>query len=1033
MKAINNINKRLGLMVSLFLLATTTVLAQTFVLKGNVKDDTGEGAIGATIKVEGTSNGTVTDFDGNFQLQNVKVGDVVNISYVGYKTETITVSGQAPLNVTLKPDAEVLDEVVVVGYGAQKKSSISGAVDVVKADDLPKAASGSLGEMLRGRSAGMNITSNSASPGSSLNISIRGGLSGQKPLIVIDGVPQVSSNTLGSGTGYGGSDKDNGMINLNPDDIETINVLKDASAAAIYGSGASGGVILITTKRGKSGAPEISYSGSIAFQMMKDKPDFMNARDYMTEVNKVYDEMGNSAGRPFQQGQIDNFVGKGTDWLDEVTRTGIVNEHNLSVTAGSEKTKYLLSLGLYDHQGIAKNNSMNRITGRINIDQEFAKNLKGGLSTSFAQIKYNDVPLGDGRNDNSALIYSAMTYSPVVPVLDENGNYGDNPIRSNIYPNPVSLLDITDETMSKDLFVSAYLEYKPWKDLTIRATAGVDMKDTEHDQYIPTSTMKGYNMNGQASKQNQKTQMNLVNVIATYAKTFADKHDLSVMAGWEYKKSSWEGMGITAQNFPTDGSLMHNIGTSEQENPNIWSSKGTNEMASFIGRINYTLLGRYIATFNLRVDGSSNFSDKHQWGTFPGVSLAWRMTEENFLKNVKWLSNLKLRAGYGQTGNAGNLTGINTFYNVARGSYVMDGSLVNGIALSQLGNPNLKWETLTDINIGLDFGFLRNRINGSIDLYQRTRKDVIMSKSLMSYQEINTIDYNSAVQYRSTGVDFNVSFIIFDKKDFGWTTDINFSYYRNKTIARDADFIPAVYQAWKETWGDLYLYKTNGLVQQGDTYAHLPSSGAGAILYQDLYSYQLDENGERMRDGEGRYIRVEGADGTLDEADKVFFHNSTPIPFSINNTFRWKNWDANIYLYGSLNGWKLNDVKYQSVYGIQDMTYGINALSDVKDRWSQTTPTGTLPGVAEANSGFDPADSDFFYEKAWYLRLDNVSIGYNFNPKWFGGVIKNARAYVAGRNLCVFTPYGGMDPETGNGIGAYPNQWSLAFGLNLKF
>ena len=1011
----------------------TTMLAQTFTLKGNVKDDTGEGAIGATVKVEGSSNGTMTDFDGNFSLQNVKKGDVVNISYVGYLTEKITVSSQTPLNVTLKPDNAVLDEVVVVGYGAQKKSSISGAVDVVKADDLPKAASGSLGEMLRGRSAGMNITSNSASPGSSLNISIRGGLSGQRPLIVIDGVPQAASNTLGTGTSYGGSDKDNGMINLNPDDIETINILKDASAAAIYGSDASGGVILITTKRGKSGAPEISYSGSIAFQMIKDKPDFMNARDFMTEVNKVYDEMGRSAERPFQQGQIDNFVGKGTDWMDEVTRTGIVNEHNLSVTAGSEKTKYLLSLGLYDHQGIAKNNSMNRITGRINIDQELAKNLKGGLSTSFAQIRYNDVPLGNSRHDNSAIIYSAMTFIPTVGVYDQNGNYADNNIRPNIYPNPVSLLDITDETESKDLFVSAYLEYKPFADLTIRATGGVDMKDTQHDQYIPTTTMKGYNMNGQASKQNQKTQMNLVNVIATYAKTFAEKHDLSVMAGWEYKKSSWNGQGITAQNFPYDGALMNNIGTSEQENPNIWSSKGTNEMASFIGRVNYSLLGRYIATFNIRVDGSSNFSDKHQWGTFPGVSLAWRLNEEKFLKDVDWVSNLKLRAGYGQTGNAGNLTGINTYYSVSRGSYVMDGSLVNGIALSKLGNPNLKWETLTDINIGLDYGFLRNRISGTIDFYQRTRKDVIMSKSLMSYQEINTIDYNSAVQYRSTGVDFNISTVNFDTKHFGWTTDINFSFYRNKTIKHDADFIPAPYQAYKETWYDLYLYKTNGLVQQGDTYAHLPSSTAGAILYQDTYGYQLDQNGERMRDSEGRYIRTEGGDGQLDAADLVFFHNSTPIPFSINNTFRWKRWDANIYLYGSLNGWKLNDVKYQSVYGIQDLTYGINALSDVKNRWSETNPTGTMPGVAEANSGVDPAKSDFFYERAWYLRLDNVSIGYNFNPQWFGGIIKNARAYVAGRNLCVFTPYDGMDPETGNGIGAYPNQWSLAFGLSLKF
>ena len=1017
----------------LLMLTTQLAWAQSFTLKGNVKDETGEGAIGAQVRVEGKTGGTVTDMNGDFQLNDVTIGAVIQVSMMGYQTQTVKVTNQLPINVTLLPDDALMDEVVVVGYGAQKRSSISGAVSVIKADELPTAASASLGEMLRGRAAGMNVTANSASPGSSLDIAIRGGLSGQRPLIVIDGVPQLHTNTVSSGTGYSGSDKDNGLINLNPDDIETINILKDASAASIYGSDASGGVILITTKRGKSGKPEISYSGSVAFQMLKDCPDFMNARDFMTQLNKVYDELGRGDEKKFTQSQIDNFVGKGTDWMKEVTRTGIVNEHNISVTAGSEKTKYLLSLGVYDHKGIAKNNDMNRITGRINIDQDFTKRFKAGVNTFFTQVKYNDVPLGDGRNDNSALIYSAMTFIPTVSVYDENGKYADNPIRPNIYPNPVSLLDITDKTTSRNLFLSGYMEYKPWKDFTLRATAGIDMKDTQHDQYIPTTTMKGYNVNGQASKQNAKTQLFLVNIVATYAKKFAEKHDLSVMGGWEYKKSLWHGMGIVTSNFPYDGALMHNMGTSELENPDIWSNKGTNEMASFIGRVNYMLLGRYIATVNMRIDGSSNFSSAHQWGVFPGVSLAWRLNEEKWLKSVHWLSNLKLRVGYGQTGNAGNLTGINTFYRVSRGSYVMDGSLVNGIGMAKLGNPNLKWETLTDFNVGIDYGFLHDRIFGAIDFYRRNRSDVILTKSLMSYQEINTIDYNSAVEYQATGVDLSLSTVNFNKKDFGWNTDINFSFYRNKTIKRDPDFIPEPWQKYKETWGDIYAYRTDGLVQPGESYTHLPSSTAGAIRYLDLYGYKLDENGERMRDSQGRYIRVEGGDGQLDAADLVFFHNSTPIPFSINNTFRWKQWDANIYIYGSLNGWKLNDVKYQSVYGIQDLTYGVNALSETMNRWSYENPSGTLPGVAEANSGIDPASSDFFFEKAWYLRLDNVSIGYNFKPKWFRDRIKSARAYVAGRNLCVFTPYGGMDPETGNGIGAYPNQWSLAFGLNLKF
>lgn len=1006
------------------------VLAQGITVNGSVADENGEPIIGATIKTGG-GNGAITDLNGHFTIKGVKTGTELTVSYIGYITKDVKA---APvLNITLVPNAQVLNDVVVVGYGAQKKSNISGAVSTVKVDELPKAASASVSSMLRGRTSGMNITANSAAPGASMDISIRGGLSGQKPLIVIDGVPQLNTNTVASGTAYGNTDKDNALMNLNPDDIETINILKDASAASIYGSDASGGVILVTTKRGKKGRPEISYSGSIACQMIKDAPEFMNAKDYMTEMNKVYDELGRSGEKKFTQSQIDNFVGDGTDWLGEVTRTGIVNEHNLSVNGGSDKTRYLASFGLYDHQGIAKNNSMTRITGRINLDQKFSSKLKAGLNTSFAQIKYHDVPIGEGRQSNSTLIYSAMTFSPIVPVYNEDGSYADNPIRQNIYPNPVSLLDITDQTTSKDLFLSGYLEYKPIADLTIRATGGVDMKDTQADQYIPTTTLLGKSYNGQASKQNSKNQMNLLNVVATYSHNFADRHDLSVMAGWEYKKQSWEGAGITANNFPTDGALMNNIGTSEQENPNIWSSKGSSEMASFIGRANYTLLGRYIATFNIRVDGSSNFSTEHQWGAFPGLSLAWRMNEEKWLRNVKWLSELKLRGGYGQTGNAGSLTGINTVFGVSRGTAVINGSLVNGIALSKLGNSDLKWETLTDLNLGIDFGFFRGRISGSIDLYNRVRSDVIMSKSLMSYNEVKYIDYNSATKYRSRGIDVSLHTVNVVNKNFEWSTDINLSYYRNRTIARDADFIPAPYQDYKEDWNNIYGYRTNGLIKEGESYAHLSKSSAGAINYLDLYGYKYDENGEKMRDKEGRYIITEGADGTLDEADMVKLYNSTPIPFSFNNTFRWKNWDLNIYFYGSLNGWKLNNVKYQSITGLADLTYGVNALTSVKDRWSATNPTGTLPGVAEATSGVEAKNSDFYYERAWYLRLDNVSLGYTMPDKWFGGVLHGVRAYVAGRNLCVFTPYKGMDPETSNTYSAYPNQWSMAFGLNLKF
>jgi len=1013
-------------------------MAQDIQVKGSVKDPTGESIIGASVLVKGTSNGTITDVNGNYTLGNVPVGATIDVSYIGYTTQSKKVISSGLLDFVLSEDSEILDEVVVVGYGTAKKSSISGAVSSVKADELPTAASASVGSMLRGRSSGLNITQNSANPGGALNIQIRGGLSGMQPLIVIDGVPQAPTSNVKSGTIYGNVDKDGnsmkdgGLINLNPNDIESIDILKDASAAAIYGSDASGGVILITTKRGSTGKPSISYSGSVALQYIKDKPKFLKARDFMIEQNKLFDELGRSSEKKHSAEKIANFVGDGTDWMDEVTRVGVVNEHNLSVSAGNDFTKYLFSLSYYDHQGVAKNNSMNRITGRLNLDQTISKTLKAGINSTYSQIKYKDIPLGDSRQEKSALIYSAMTFNPTVPVYDENGNYSSNPDRD-VYPNPVSLLDVTDQTVSKDLFVSGYLEYKPIKELTIRATAGVDIKDVQADQYIPTTTKYGYSKDGEASKQNAKSQMNLVNVIANYANIFNEVHDVSVMAGFEYKKSSWEGMGIVASQFPYDGALFNNIGASEQEKPTISSYKGSSEMASFLARVNYSLAAKYILTFNIRVDGSSNFSDEHQWGAFPGVSVAWRMNEEKWLNNIDWLSNLKLRAGVGQTGNAGSLTGINTYYKIVNNAFAPGGSMVNGIGMAKIGNDKLKWETLTDYNVGIDFGFFKNRLSGSIDIYQRERKDVILSKDLMSYHEIKKIDYNSAAVYRARGIDIGISSVNFDNKNFGWTTDINFSYYRNQTTKRDPDFIPAIYQGYVETWNNIYGYKTNGLIQEGESYAHLPNSRPGAILYQDVNGYKTDASGERIRGNHSQYIHSGETDDVLDDADIVKLANSTPIPFSINNTFRYKRWDANIYIYGSLNGWKINDIKYQSVYGIQDMTYGLNALTDVKNRWSPDNPTGTMPGVAEASSSIDPSKSDFFLEKAWYLRLDNVSLGYTLPATFFKNKINSVRVYAAARNLAVLTPYDGMDPETGNGIGAYPNQFSFAIGLDIKF
>ena len=1016
------------IMISLFCLLPAVQVFGQINVKGTVLDKNGLPVPGAVVMIVGTSTGVSIEDDGTFIMEDVSEDAVIEASCLGYIPAKQKVS--AVMNFVLTEDVNLLDELVVVGYGVTKKSDVTGAVSSVKADELPRAASASIGEMMRGRAAGMSITSNSASPGGALSISIRGGLSGAAPLIVVDGVPQASSSSISSGTVYQGSQKDGGLININPNDIESIDILKDASSASIYGSDASGGVILITTKRGQDGKVNISYSGSVAVSYITDAPHFMNAKDFMITQNQIFDEFGRGAEKKYSQEFIDSFVGDGTDWLKEVTRLGVVNEHNVTATAGNDNTQVLMSASYYDQQGIAKNSAMNRITGRINVDQKIGKKVTFGINSSYSRIKYNDVPLGEGRQEKSALIYSAMTFIPISQKYNEDGTYASHPQRE-LYPNPLSLLDIVDNTVSNNLNISGYLEYRPIEGLSVRATAGVDQKDVQADQYIPTTTRLGASMGGQASKQNAKNMMQLLNIVANYNKKFKGIHDFSAMLGWEYKEASSEGMGVVASQFPFDNALYNNLGASAQEKPTISSYKTTNEMASFIGRVNYTLMDRYIITANVRVDGSSNFSPTHQWGVFPGISLGWKLKEENWLKDVRWLSELKLRGGIGQTGNAGTLTGIYSYYSIRNDAYTPGGSIVNGVYKAKLGNDNLKWETLTDINIGLDAAFFNDRLQIYVDAYQRLRTDVILSKKLLSYNEVTSIDYNSGDVYRSRGIDVSIHSVNISKEKFTWTTDLNFSYYRNKTVARDPDWNPAIYQTVQEDWGNVYGYKFDGLVQQGESYPYMPKAVPGCIKFLDINGYVTDQEGNKVRNEEGFYMYTGKPDGILDEADIVLMGNNTPIPFSINNTFQWGNFDLNIYIYGSLNGFKQNNVRYMSVWGVENATYGLNVVDELKDRWTVDNPNAKNPGVYDSMSG--NGVSTFYYEKAWYLRLDNISLGYSIPSKVFNDKIRQFRVYAAARNIAVITPYTGMDPETGGSFAAYPNSASVAIGLQLQF
>lgn len=1005
---------------------------QSELFKGKVTDSKNEALTGVTVVVSGSNRGTMTDVNGTFKIE-ARIGERLQLSFVGYENKTIVLTNQTFLNIQLLESDLSLSEVVVVGYGNVKKADLTGSVASVKARDLNKGATASVGTMLRGKAAGLNITQNSAKPGGGLNISIRGQKS---PLIIVDGIMQSNFSKLSSNSIYDGGENDTKLIGLNPEDIESVDVLKDASSTAIYGADAAGGVIIITTKKGKMEANakvDVSYTGSTSLQYLSDFPRFLTGKEFMIEQNKVFFELDNSVGNysKHSQDRIDNFVGTGTRWIDEVTRVGMVNDHNISVRSGTANSQYLASLSYFDNQGVAKNNSFNRMTGRINLEQKFSDRITAGINSSFASMKYRDVPLGESRHEKSALIYSAMTFNPLVPIYDANGNYNENPDRP-IYSNPVSLLEIKDETINKNLIANIYLNVKISKDLSLRATAGIDDKSVNTNQYIPRTTKAGAVRNGVASKNNGGNQMLTANILANYSKKIAEVHEFSLMAGSEYRKSIWEGTYITASNFPTDGPMWNNLQSNEQEKPYVSSYKGSSEYLSFFSRLNYTLQNKYILTANFRLDGSSNFGTDNQYAPFGGLSVGWKMAEEDFIKdNADWIDVLKLRAGWGQVGNAGNLTGIYSYYSISPGAYAFNGQMMNGANLAKIGNKDLKWQTVTDYNIGLDFGFLKNRINGSIDVYQRIEDDIILSKSLMSYNQIKSIDYNSGEKWSTKGVDLVLNSVNMNSKDFSWKTDVNFSFYRTWTIARDKDFNPDIHQVTPERWGDVWVYKNVGLVGENETVSYMPTAKPGNIKYADLNGYVRDGAGNRMKDVNGRYQYSGSPDGMLDNADLYVAGNSTPIPFGLNNSFTYKNWDLNIYFYGSLNGLKRNRLKELSVAGITDITSGLNALASVKERWSPDNLTGTMPSVSNGTSGVGTDAGDFFYENAWYARLDNVSLGYTFHTKQKNPA--KIRVFASARNIMVLTPYNGMDPETGDGIGAYPNQKTFILGLNLNF
>ena len=1036
---------------------TLAINSQQHEIKGRVSDSNGEPLLGANILEKGTTNGAQTDFDGDFKLSVANANAVLVVSYIGYTTKEVPVNGQINMDVSLTETASALDEVVLVGYGTKSKRSVTSAISSIDMASTEAIPASSISQTLSGKAAGLNVNFNSAQPGGNITFQIRGGATGRSPLIVIDGMPTSDFSASSSGT-FGNGSIDANLGTLNPADIESIDILKDASATAIYGSKAAGGVILITTKQGKKFGEKgytVDLNASTGIQKFYEIPNMLNAVDYMTETNRVRKEewlyqsrdgVYSTVPKPgnwsapgaltpyYSDAVINEFrdgTRRGTDFVNEVTRAGSIKDVNLSISGNNKNTRFYSSFNAYDQKGIIKNNDLSKFNGRVNVNQNFGEKLSMGINLSFSQINSNNVQIGNGGEyENSGILLSALQFDPTLPIRNADGEFQINTRQSN-FPNPVSYLDISNETKVERFLNTAFLKYDILPDLFVKAQVGFDRSQSRSYGYLPTSTIAGKSYNGRADRGENMNSNYQFQFLANYNKTFNDSHHVSALLGTEYMKYKWEGMGITATNFPYDGVLWNNLALGANR-PSVYSNGGSSETSSYFSQLSYDYDYKYFIAANFRVDGSANFSPEDQYGFFPGVSVGWDISREEFMNSTEnWLDQLKLRAGYGETGNDNIGSAFSDWY--APGANTMwGGAVISGVRLAGLGNPNLKWEKQVDVNVGIDFSLFNYRVVGSVEYFNRVVSRILGERNLISSNPVNKIFYNLDAEKQTYGTELTLNTKNIVGKDFTWNSLTTFTYYRDRWLKRDPSTVLGINQTEKQFFGELWYYQSDGLVQPGSTdpLNNIP----GTVKINDTNGYLLDGNGDRVVDANGKPQYSGNPDGKIDAADLVKVGVNTPYTVGFINNFKYKNFDLSIDTYGVFNRWKVNETKSvlggPSAYRI--VSIGSNLLEETKDRWNsdnqESTGVSALQGYAKYGAG------DYFLEKAWFIRVRNISLGYTLPSGLLDNLnITKLRVYGNVLNPFLFTPYTGMDPETDSYIAAYPNQRTFSLGLQLQF
>lgn len=1026
---------------------------------GVVVDTQGNPVIGATVQVPGKNIGTATDLSGRFAL-TVDENDQLEISYIGY--QTVHTSARSNMSITLKDDLESLDEVVVVGYGTQRKRDLTGSIARLNGDDLKFDGVSSVSQALGGKAAGLYVRQNSAQPGGGIDILVRGAGSvnaGNDPLYIVDGFPIAKLDQPNGGDKKMDPGTQSILNFLNPNDIESIEVLKDASATSIYGARAANGVVIITTKRGKTGSAKVSYSYDFSYQKYADIYDLLPLREWMQVRNDMTLElyMWNNQVAPYGKKTMAEAdanpyngvklvypytasriaaAGEGTDWQGLITRNGYINEHNVNLQGGSEKTQYMLSFNYFDQKGIVRNSGLTRYTLKSNIDQGFLNIFKTGLNLTLTRIENDNTQLGAAEYENSGIIRSAIQMSPEVKAYDaETGTYPVNPLLPKL-PNPYSLLTNTDRGRTNRLIGNVYLEARPVDGLLLRGALGVDHAQLDRKTYQPRTTVNGNANGGVAYIYNTNNDQYLAEATATYHKTLADIHNVNFMVGASYEEFNHDISELGNNNFLTDAFLYNNLdaGTGTKI---VKSNATKNKMESYFMRASYVLMDRYLFTGTMRADGASVFAKNKKWGYFPSASVGWLISEEQFLKQTTWLSNLKLRLSWGQTGNAD--IGTNAFASfLAENAYVnSDYKTEIGVRKGKIENPDLKWETTTEWNFGLDFGFLKGRISGSVDIYKRTISDLLNYRLLNSYQELPRVMSNVG-KTQGRGIEFALNTRNIQTKDFSWSTDFTFTKYKDRWKERTPDWKPAIYERVDDPIRPIYSRLYDHILQAGEPVpAAQPDLRPGQIVIKDVDGYQRDAAGNPMTDADGRFMLTGAPDGKIDDADTKLIGSLDPGWLAgLNNVFRYKGFELS-FMFNGMFDRKIENPT-MAAYGINcsGAIGGGNGLRTNLERWTPTNPSTKYPSAFFGmGRGSYYTWGDFFYQDAWFIRLQNVSLSYQLPQAWLSkiGFISGLRLHASANNLFVITPYDGLDPETDAYAAAYPNARTYSFGVNISF